>query len=270
MSTAEIKEPCGNKNCDKCDPRPRWRISEHRVQHLTYEREIKAATAEEALRIFETGTAWPSQYDDRYGEIVQQSAPVIKQVVPEDGDIEAFRLAHYHDDCCYHDLQARIDAQSAATSTEDSQPLATIVNDTVVNARISGVWTHMEILKQHLAEVIALVSSHESSARNAWLSTGQHLEPLRAAIEQASERSPGQLHRRKQPTLAEGICSVEASLAELGQRILEAEALFRADHPIIANDARAHDAWLEAQQRYGLLRTAIESAQKRSQGDEQT
>ena len=33
-------DPCGNEDCGKCDPRPRWKISQHRVQHLTYTRKI--------------------------------------------------------------------------------------------------------------------------------------------------------------------------------------------------------------------------------------
>lgn len=87
--------PCGNKDCDKCDPRPRWRAYRHRIQHLTYTREIKAASAEEALSIFEAGTAWPSQYDDEYGKIEQLDEPVVEQLPPDE----------YHlTDCCYHDL----------------------------------------------------------------------------------------------------------------------------------------------------------------------
>lgn len=71
--------PCDNEECDACYPEPRFLISTERVQRLWYERTIKAATADEALRIYEDGTAWPSQYDDRYGEIVEQPAPTITQ-----------------------------------------------------------------------------------------------------------------------------------------------------------------------------------------------
>jgi len=88
-------DPCGNEDCDKCDPRPRWKISQHRVQHLTYTRKIKAGSAEEALQIFEAGTAWPSQYDDDYGAIVQQDVPLTERLPPDE----------YHlTECCYHDL----------------------------------------------------------------------------------------------------------------------------------------------------------------------
>jgi hypothetical protein len=74
---------------------PRWKISKHRVQHITYEREIKAATQEEAMRIFEAGTAWPSSYDDRYGKVVQQNVAVVEQLPP----------SQYHlEECCWHDL----------------------------------------------------------------------------------------------------------------------------------------------------------------------
>jgi len=89
--------PCGNEDCDKCDPRPRWKISQHRIQHLTYTRKIKAGSAEEAMQIFEAGTAWPSQYDDDYGAVVQEDGPRIEQLPPDE-----FHLT----ECCYHDLAA--------------------------------------------------------------------------------------------------------------------------------------------------------------------
>ena len=114
MSTTDGRPtpPCGNDDCDKCNPKPRWRITEHRVQHITYEREIKAATAEEALKIFDEGTAWPSSYDDCYGEIVQQDEPVLTQITGEDNDIDARKLAYYREECCYHDLPTKLEAAS--------------------------------------------------------------------------------------------------------------------------------------------------------------
>ena len=88
-------QPCGNNECDKCHPLPRWKFSVHRIQHLTHEREIKAATQEEAMRIYDKGTAWPSSYDDRHGEIVQQDPLVVVQMPP----------SQYHlEECCWHDL----------------------------------------------------------------------------------------------------------------------------------------------------------------------
>lgn len=116
MTSAKPTAPCGNEDCDKCDPKPRWRIREHRIQHITYAREIKAATAEDALKIFEQGTAWPTSYDDDYGEIVQQDNPVITQITGKgDGnndDIDARKLAYYREECCYHDLPAQLEAAS--------------------------------------------------------------------------------------------------------------------------------------------------------------
>jgi hypothetical protein len=109
-SSQPTKSPCGNNDCDKCDPRPRWRIREHRIQHITYEREIKAATAEEAMRIFDEGTAWPSSYDDRGGEIIQQDAAVIEQITGEGNEGDARKLTFYREDCCYHDLPEKLEA----------------------------------------------------------------------------------------------------------------------------------------------------------------
>jgi phosphoglycolate phosphatase-like HAD superfamily hydrolase len=94
--TAEVHAPCANADCDKCDPRPRWKITEHRIQHITYTREIKAATREEALQIFESGTAWPSAYDDHYGEIVQQDEPVAEQITDE------HVLKYHREECCWN------------------------------------------------------------------------------------------------------------------------------------------------------------------------
>jgi len=88
------RKPCDNKNCDKCHPEPRWKITEHRIQHITYTREIKAPTSDDALRIFEQGTAWPSSYDDDYGAIVQQDQPEISKLPPN---------PYFLEDCCGHE-----------------------------------------------------------------------------------------------------------------------------------------------------------------------
>ena len=114
-----VPKVCGNDDCDKCDPKPRWRISAHRIQHITYEREIKAETLEEALAIFEGGTAWPTSYDDRYGEIIQQDDPVATQITAETGDGDESMLAYYREDCCFHDLASR---QASSKKTPKAAP----------------------------------------------------------------------------------------------------------------------------------------------------
>ena len=113
-SSQPTENSCGNDECDKCDPRPRWRITEHRIQHITYEREIKAATEAEALAIFERGTAWPTSYDDNYGEIVQQDPRAIVQITGEGDDdqsaIDKSKLRFYREECCFHDQSSRFAA----------------------------------------------------------------------------------------------------------------------------------------------------------------
>jgi hypothetical protein len=100
-------DPCGNEDCDKCDPRPRWKISQHRLQHITYTRKIKAADVEKVRQLFETGTAWPSQYDDTYGTVVQLDEPVLELLPPDE----------YHlTECCYHDLPS--DPKLSSRGTE--------------------------------------------------------------------------------------------------------------------------------------------------------
>jgi hypothetical protein len=51
-----------------------------------HEREIKAATAEEALRIYNEGTAWPSSYDEHDEKLVEQFGSTVTQLDrrPED------------------------------------------------------------------------------------------------------------------------------------------------------------------------------------------
>ncbi len=51
-----VRDPCGNDDCDLCDPRPVFKISTERVQRLFYERKIKAATEAEALAIYAAGS----------------------------------------------------------------------------------------------------------------------------------------------------------------------------------------------------------------------
>lgn len=120
-------KPCENPDCDKCSPMPRWRITEHRVQHITYKREIKAATADEAMKIFAEGTAWPSSYDDDYGEVVRQDDPVITQITGDGDDRDARYLAYHREECCYHDLPARLEAAGLGHLNQTFEIVALLV-----------------------------------------------------------------------------------------------------------------------------------------------
>lgn len=92
-------EPCGNEDCDKCYPIPRFVVSTERVARLRHVRTIKAATAEEALRIYREGTAWPSSYDDRELAVLEEKDTVVELAEPRD--------ARYAEDFCYHNLRER-------------------------------------------------------------------------------------------------------------------------------------------------------------------
>lgn len=107
------KEPCGNEECDLCYPIPRFKVSTERVQRLFHERKIKAATPEEALRIYLEGTAWPSSYDDRGGEIIEEHAPKVTVVPPHDEPLRS-RMAYSN---CYHNLAERVANASLPTLT---------------------------------------------------------------------------------------------------------------------------------------------------------
>jgi hypothetical protein len=96
----EVNEPCANEDCDKCYPLPRFKISTERVQRIRYERKIKAKDEAEAIRIYNEGTQWPSSYDDRYGEILEQHEPVVTVVPPLDEPMRS-RILEEH---CYHNL----------------------------------------------------------------------------------------------------------------------------------------------------------------------
>lgn len=89
------KPPCSNDYCDKCDPRPRWKVSRRRLQWVTHEREIKATTEDEAREIYDQGTQYPHSYDDR-GGVILELEPVLIEQLPA----SSFHL----EECCYHDL----------------------------------------------------------------------------------------------------------------------------------------------------------------------
>lgn len=73
---------CGSNSCDRqeCDPRPWFRVRIERVQRITYEREIRAVDEADALAIVKAGTAWPSSYDDRYGDVLEKHEPVVERI----------------------------------------------------------------------------------------------------------------------------------------------------------------------------------------------
>lgn len=61
-----------------------YRISQRRVQVITYVREVEADSAEAALVLVAEGTAWPSSYDDRGGEILEKDDPVVTLLGPSE------------------------------------------------------------------------------------------------------------------------------------------------------------------------------------------
>lgn len=106
------KGPCGNGRCDTCYPIPHWEISEHRIQHIIYNRKIKAATQEEALKIYEEGTAWPSSYDDIYGEIIQKDPVNIEKLPP----------SKFPDINCWHKVREDSEFRKFMESSDIKRP----------------------------------------------------------------------------------------------------------------------------------------------------
>jgi hypothetical protein len=91
-------EPCVNEDCDKCYPLPRFVVSADRVVRRRRVRTIKAATAAEARRIYDAGTAWPSAYDDLELEVLEQGDTVIV-ITEEHGNRRA-------ENPCYHEASS--------------------------------------------------------------------------------------------------------------------------------------------------------------------
>lgn len=95
----EKQKPCENPDCDACHPAPRWKVATTTVRRIVHERALKAATAEEVLREYEEGTAWPSSYDERTVEVLEQGTPVVTQIT--DAHVLEFHRTHN----CYHRLK---------------------------------------------------------------------------------------------------------------------------------------------------------------------
>jgi hypothetical protein len=91
-----MNDPCGNKDCDKCYPIPRFIVSTERVSRRRHARTIKAATPEEARRLYDEGTAWPSSYDDDELAVLERGDTIVTAAESRDDlDIESV---------CYHNL----------------------------------------------------------------------------------------------------------------------------------------------------------------------
>ena len=97
---SDTKEPCGNEDCDACYPLPRWTVTRVTVRRIKHEREIKASTPEDALRMYEEGTAWPSEYDERTLDVLERGEPEAVQVTDERS------LKFHREGVCYHRLSA--------------------------------------------------------------------------------------------------------------------------------------------------------------------
>jgi hypothetical protein len=96
---SDTPEPCGNSDCDRCYPLPRFKIGVERVVRVVYERTIKATTEAEARAIFARGTAWPQSYDERHVETIEEK-PAVVTIVPPDDD----RMI---ESTCWHNLRKR-------------------------------------------------------------------------------------------------------------------------------------------------------------------
>lgn len=70
-----MSEPCGNEECDRCYPQPRFIVRTETVRRMRHERTIKANSADEAIAIYNEGTAWPSSYDEHTLATIEQGQP---------------------------------------------------------------------------------------------------------------------------------------------------------------------------------------------------
>jgi hypothetical protein len=104
-------QPCGNEDCDICVPLPRWRVGTETVERRVHTREIKAATAEEALRIYAEGTAWPSDYDTRTTEVLEESTVRVESAPPKRANRAKWN--------CFHNLDRMKDPDDPVWSEDD-------------------------------------------------------------------------------------------------------------------------------------------------------
>ena len=51
-------------DCSKCGPLKFYTVEQPRIRRVIYRRKIWAPNEEAAIRIAETGTAWPEEYDE--------------------------------------------------------------------------------------------------------------------------------------------------------------------------------------------------------------
>lgn len=102
-------EPCGNDECDRCDPRPRFVLRQDSVRHVRYEVVVKAASAEEALAMFADGTcqgAEPTSYNEHDLQVIS-TTPALALTHEEaypDRDHDR-QLRYWREECCYHDVR---------------------------------------------------------------------------------------------------------------------------------------------------------------------
>lgn len=80
--------PCNNEDCDICHPLPRFKISTTTLEWRTHSRDIKAASLEEALRIYNDGTAWPSDYDTRTVSVVETQPARVEALPATDPEFD--------------------------------------------------------------------------------------------------------------------------------------------------------------------------------------
>lgn len=94
------REPCGNDDvrtgCLKCYPRRLFVVSTTSVERRAHKQILLATTPEEALAIYNEGTAWPSDYDTSTVETLEEHPTVVKEI-----EIDVLSRAYWFR--CYHD-----------------------------------------------------------------------------------------------------------------------------------------------------------------------
>lgn len=110
MSDLPAREPCENEDCDLCNPLPRWKISTVTVRRIRHEREIKAATLEEAMKVYVEGTAWPATYDEVTLEVLEISAPKAVSAPSNAEDVDRLHICFNRPGANIELTQEQVDA----------------------------------------------------------------------------------------------------------------------------------------------------------------
>lgn len=92
-------DPCGNEDCGICYPFQRFRIETEYVARMKHTRTIKAATAEQALAIYNNGSSWPDEYNTHEVARLEETPTTVTMLTVENDPVFEIRERA---ECCWN------------------------------------------------------------------------------------------------------------------------------------------------------------------------